>query len=200
MHAQATSPMAWTIIRTGPYIENLTQLMAPTKDANGTYTYNLPLRDGSIPFIHLDDLGGYVDWALTHTNRSNGLDLGVATVHASGTEIAAALTATTGKPAQYVDTPTEIWSARTWTKLPNGPDTKVGFLSVRDDNALLQTYGENFENWWHLYQASAGNKGLICRDYQLLDEILPARVKSIEEWMRKVGYTGEKENKLEILE
>jgi hypothetical protein len=50
-----------------------------------------------------------------------------------------------------------------------------------------------------LYQASAGNVGLIRRDYKLLDEILPTRVKSLEEWMRKVGYSGEKENTLEIL-
>jgi hypothetical protein len=90
-----------------------------------------------------------VQWALTHTDRSNGVDLGHATVHGSGSEITAALTATTDKLAKYVDMPTEDWNARIWSKLPNGPDTKVGFLSVKGDNALLQTYGENFENWWH---------------------------------------------------
>lgn len=188
MKSQKTSVMNWTILRTGPYIESLSQHMSPTKDADGTYVFKLPLKDGSIPFIHLDDLGGYVHWALTHPDRSNGLDLGIATVHVSGPEIATALTATTGKPAKYVDTPTDVWNASMWSKLPSGSATKIGFLSIKDDNALLLSYGENFANWWHLYQASGQNKGLIRRDYELLEEILPTRVKSLEEWMRKVDY------------
>jgi hypothetical protein len=199
MHAQAKSPMAWTVIRTGPYIENLSQLMAPIIDDDGTYLFKLPLGDGAIPFIHLDDLGGYVHWAIMNVERSNGMDLGIATAHVSGQEIATSLTTTTGKPAKYVRVTTKEWNDRTWKGLPKGPDTKVGFLSVKDDNALLQTYGENFANWWHLYQASAGNKGLIKRDYKLLDEILPTRVKGIKEWMKKVNYSGERETTLKGL-
>lgn len=200
MHAQPKSPMAWSIIRSGPYIENLTQLMAPTLSTNGTYHFELPLGTGAIPYIDLDDFARYVRWALENVEESNGLDLGVATVHASGADIANAFTATTGKPAKYVDLPIETWNAKTWTKLPNGPDTKVGFLTVKDNNALLQSYGENFANWWNLYKASAGNKGLIRRDYELLDRILPSRVKSVEEWMKKVAYSGERVSVLNILE
>lgn len=192
--------MAWTIIKSGPYIDNLWQLMAPTTDSNGTYLFQLPLGNGAIPFIDLDDLAGYTHWALTHPEQSNGLDLGVATVHASGPDIANAFTAITGKPAQYVDLPIEEWHAATWKKLPYGADTKVGFMSVKDNGALLQTYGENFTNWWNLYKASAGNKGLIKRDYVFLDEILPGRVKSVANWMKKAGYTGERRSKIEILE
>jgi hypothetical protein len=174
--------------------------MAPIVDADGTAVFKLPLDNGAIPFIHLDDFGGYVHWALSNLDESNGLDFGIATAHVSGPEIASALTATTGKPAKYVSISTDEWNAKTWKGLPKGPDTKVGFLSVKDDNALLQTYGQNFANWWHLYQSSAGNKGLIQRDYKLLDEILPTRVKSVEEWMRKTGYTGERQTTLKILE
>jgi hypothetical protein len=120
------------------------------------------------------------------------LDFEIATAHVAGSDIASAFNATTGKPARYVSLPVEVWHANTWTKLPKGADTKVGFLSIKDDEALLQTYGENFTNWWNLYKASAGNKGLIQRDYQFLDKILPGRVKSVEDWMKKENYTGER--------
>ena len=174
--------------------------MAPNVDSDGTFVFSLPLANGAIPYIHLDDMGGYVQWALSNPEQSNGLDLGVATAHASGEELASTFTAATGKPAKYVDQPIEEWIAKTWKKLPNGPDTKVGFLSVKDDAALLQSYGENFTNWWNLYKASGGNKGLIRRDYSDLDRILPSRIKSLKEWMKKVNYTGERDNTLRILD
>lgn len=152
-----------------------------------------------MPLIDLDDLAGYVYWALTHPDKSNGLDLGVATVHAHGSDISDAFTRVTGKPGRYVDLAMDAWQKATWFKLPKGPDTKVGSLSVKDDGALLQTYGENFTNWWNLYKASAGNVGLIRRDYGALDEILPGRVNSVAAWMRKVNYTGERLSTLAIL-
>jgi hypothetical protein len=164
--------------------------MAPTIDSSGRYLFKLPLDNGAIPFIDLDDIAGYIHWALSNPERSNGLDLGVATVHASGIDVADAFKRTTGKPAQYVNQAIEEWQKSTWGKLPNGPDTKVGFLSVQDNGALLQTYGENFTNWWNLYKESGDNKGLIKRDYEALDKILPNRIKSVTEWMEKVKYTG----------
>jgi hypothetical protein len=174
--------------------------MAPTVEADGTTLFKLPLDDGAIPFIYLQDLAAYVHWAATHIEESNGLDFGVATAHTSGEEIALAFTATTNKPARYESMPIEEWHAQVWKKLPKGADTKIGFLSVKDDAALLQTYGENFANWWNLYKASAGNKGLIRRDYQFLDRILPNRVKSVEEWMKKENFTGERVSLVKLLE
>ena len=47
-----------------------------------------------------------------------------------------------------------------------------------------------FTNWWNLYRASGGNNGFITWDYERLDRILPGRVRSVEEWMRKIGYDG----------
>jgi len=58
------------------------------------------------------------------------------------------------------------------------------------------TFKENFGAWWRLYQRSGGNEGLIRRDYEMLDKVLPGRVKSLGEWMRKTGYTGEKKTVL----
>ncbi|KAH7378930.1 hypothetical protein BKA64DRAFT_765865 [Cadophora sp. MPI-SDFR-AT-0126] len=200
IHAQAKSPMAWTIIRSGPYVENLAQLMAPVIDVDGKYLFQLPLGNGAIPFIDLESFAGYVLRALQDMDQSAGLDFGVAIEHITGQEIADAFTTKTGKRAQYVDFPINDWHAKTWTRLPKGPDTKIGFQTVKDDNALLMTFRENFTNWWNLYKASSGNTGLIRRDYQYLDKILPNRVKTVGEWIEKAKYTGERESSVPNLE
>ncbi|KAH8653293.1 hypothetical protein BGZ61DRAFT_374174, partial [Ilyonectria robusta] len=83
--------------------------------------------------------------------------------------------------------------------LPKNPNIKISFLSIKDNGALLQTYGENFTAWWNLYKASTWNKDLIQRDYKFLDKILPACVKGVAEWMKKVNYTGERLSTLKIL-
>ena len=83
-----------------------------------------------------------------------------------------------------------MWLEKAFGNLAKGLDTKVGDRTA-PDSALLRTYAENFTNWFNVYGASAGNMGLLSKDYALLDEILPDRIEPLEEWMRKVGYTGE---------
>jgi NmrA-like family len=184
--------MKWTIIRTGPYMEQLYSVQAPSVAEDGNFVFNTPLQSGSIPFIHLDDLGPYVHWVYSHPDESNHLDFGVATAHVSGPDVPKAFTAVTGKPAKWNDLPLEKWNELAWGGLPKKGATKIGFLAVKDETLLPLSYEQNFTNWWHLYQASGQNKGLIKRDYEFLDRIHPERVKSVEEWMRKVKYTGER--------
>lgn len=190
--------MWWTIIRSGPYMELLSAVMAPAHGSDGSLQFQLPLDKGAIPFIHLGDFGRYVDWALSNADESAGKDFGIATAHVTGQEIAETCTKFTGKPSEFVNIPVEAWNQVAWKGLPNGPDTKIGFQTIKDDRALLMSYGENFAHWWGLYKASSGNTGLIRRDYVFLDRIVPDRVKSLAEWMEKVGYTGEKEEVLNI--
>lgn len=190
MRSQPTTPMAWTVINSGPYIEMLQELLLPEIGDDGVARFRLPIGHGAVPFIHLDDFAYYVPWILQHPEESTGMILGIATAHVSGHELAGAFTAVTGKPAEYIDEPNDKWVEEKFSSLPNGANTKVGALSVKDPNSLLMTYGENFSKWWNLYKASADNKGLIQRDYALLDRIFPGRVKTAEEWMRKVNYDG----------
>jgi uncharacterized protein YbjT (DUF2867 family) len=190
MSAQPTKPMAWTVIDSGPYIETLSELFAPKPAENSGVAFYVPLGTGAIPFIHLEDLARYVHWAYQTPTQSNGLRLGTATAHVTGQDMATAFTTVTGKPAKYVDIPINVWLDKAFTDLPKGVNTKVGYRTAHD-SALLQTYGENFTNWFNVYKASAGNTGLLKKDYARLDEILPDRVKSLEEWMRMAEYTGE---------
>ena len=195
--AQPTSPMAWTIIRSGPYIEMLWEVLNPATAPDGTTRlFTLPIGDGAVPWQSLPDYGKYTDWILLNPNESVGKDIGIGIAHVSGPELAAAFTKVTGTPAKYVDVPAEAWTGQAFgnnkDKYPLGPDTKVGHSSTTDQGVLRMTYKENFTNWWNVYKASAGNKGLIRKDYEFLNRIVPDRVKSAEEWMRKVEWKGEK--------
>lgn len=179
-------------------MQMLSEALVPSVTENGVYSFNLPLDDGAIPFIHLEDFGRYVNWILDNPSKSAGIDLCIGTTHASGEDIARAFSEVTGKQAVYTNIPTAIWLSVAFAGLPDGPDSKVGFATGLPTAALNQSFGENFENWWNLYKASAGNKGLIRKDYEFLDGILPDRVKSVKEWMEKTEYQGEKKSVLKM--
>jgi len=51
----------------------------------------------------------------------------------------------------------------------------------------------NFTGFWNLWKDSKGNEGVIKRDYALLDEIFPGRIKSAEEWFRSEDEKGRKD-------
>jgi NmrA-like family len=182
--------MMWSILTSGPYIEALNENYRPQVDSQGVYIFRIPLAEGAMPFIHLDDLGTYARWILDNPSRSNGMDLEIATAHTSGEDITKAFTAVTGKPARYDAADLATFIREYWSMMPNGEGTKIAWGYEPDDDTRM-SYGQNFTAWWNIYQASGGNKGIVRRDYGLLDRIFPGRVKSVEEWMKKTGYTGE---------
>ena len=171
----------------------LGEFLVPQIDADGTAHFALPLADGAVPFVALDDFGKYVHWAFKNPAESASLDIGIAVAHVPGSELAEAFTAVTGRKADYVDLPIDVWLEHGFGKLPQGIHTKIGHRGTTDQSSLTLTFAQNFENWWNLYKGSAGNNGVITRDYELLDRILPERIRSVEDWMRKTEYTGEKQ-------
>lgn len=182
--------MNWSILCSGPYLESLSESSNPQL-IDGIYTFKFPLADdGAMPFIHLDDLALYALWIFTHPEESRGLNLEIATVHATGHDVAAAFTAATGHPARYEASDLQEFLTENFSHLPQGADTVIGGDFAPGDKSLM-TFRQNFTAWWEIYRASGGNKGIIQRDYEALDRILPGRVRSVEEWMKKVEYTGE---------
>jgi len=187
--AQPATPMAWSILTSCQYIEALSEMLRPFPDRNdpGTMVFVAPLGNGKCPLIYLEDYGAYARWIFDHPVWSNGLDLHVATEDISWNDLAAAFTAVTGQKAVYLDV-----SLDEYFKLgifPN-PDAKVGHSASPDDPTLL-TYRENFSGFWNTWKDN-----LTQRDYPLLDEILPTRMKSVREWMEKTGYTGKRKSVL----
>ncbi|KAF2123177.1 hypothetical protein BDV96DRAFT_639720 [Lophiotrema nucula] len=195
MKSRPQEPMKWSVITTGPYVEMLHELLRPEREEDGTWVFKYPLKDGAVPFVHLEDVGKGVKWLFDHPEEAAGFNLKMSVEHASGETLVKAFETITGQPARYESISTEDWIA---TGGPGPKDHRIGSFhpgNTADDPTAL-TIGENFGNWWHLYQRSAGNKGLLRADYEWLDKNLPDRVTSVEEWMRKVGYTGERRNVL----
>lgn len=182
--------MTWSIMRSGPYIEMLSTILAPRVEADGTHLFRIPLAEGAIPFVTLGDFGKYAHWVFSHTAEAADMDLGIGIDHVSGGQLAEAFTTATGKQAKYVNVPLEVWVDKAFEKLPNGKNTKIGFAGTTDPNTLSLTFAENFSAWWRVYQACADNRGLIVKDYAMLDKLVPGRVKSIDQWFRETGYTG----------
>ncbi|KAJ5949972.1 hypothetical protein N7454_001556 [Penicillium verhagenii] len=181
--AQPTTPMAWSVITSCLYAEGLSEVIRPFPDPEDptTMVFTAPLGDGKCPLIHLEDYGAYVRWIFDNPTRSNGLELPVATEDIAWKDLAAAFTAVTGIKAVYKDvTLDEYFKLGIWSN----PDAILGGSTQSNDPTLF-TVRQNFSGFWNTWKDN-----LTKRDYQLLDEILPTRVKSIKEWMEKAGYTG----------
>jgi hypothetical protein len=97
------------------------------------------------------------------------------------TELAAAFEKVTGHAAQYIDTDLEDY----W----NGPlsgvaDLPAGYNADPNDKSTM-SFRDNFTGFWNMWKAR-----FITRDYALLDEIHPNRIKTAEEWFRREDALG----------
>jgi hypothetical protein len=181
LEAMPTKPMIWSVLSTGPYATRLWE--GPPVKEDGVYVFKLPLgKTGAMPLVSLEDTGEYARWMFEHPEQSAGMELGTAIAHVTGDEHAKAFEAVTGKKARYEDIPLQ-------QALDRFPPGKIG--AQAGDDPTLKTAAEHFGPWFNIFRDSGGNTGCWQRDYDLLDEILPGRVRTLEEWMRKVGYNGE---------
>jgi uncharacterized protein YbjT (DUF2867 family) len=183
LKSQPTTPMAWSVVTSCLYIEMLSSdLLRPRADSEGNMVFSLPVGDAKVPLIHLEDYGKYIRWAFDNSNRSNGIELIVATEDIRWKDVAKAFSEITGRNAVYKEISTEELFK---INALQPADLKLG-QSANPHETTLQTVRENFTGFFNFWKA-----GLIATDYQLLDEILPTRVKSVKDWMIKAGYTGE---------
>lgn len=157
----------------------------PPQVEDGVVTWRVPLGDGAVPEVALDDCGYYVKWLFDHPDRANGMNLDVAIEHVSYHKLAEAFTKVTGKPARYIDTSFEDYFA----KVPIA-DRPVAYNADPNDPATMK-YQDNFTGWWNYFRHSTpDNKGVIQKPYDLLDEIHPNRIRTVEEWFRLEDKRG----------
>ncbi len=141
-------------------------LWAPKYDAStSTYAFTVPLGDGAIPMIHLDDLGEYARWIFEHPDQSAGIDLQIATQHVHFNEVAEAFTKVTGKKAIYRDVPLQAWFDGF---VHEGASSAY---QVDTSEAGVLTFSESFTGWWNCWRHSGGENPVISRDYNLLDKV-----------------------------
>ncbi|MFL0292739.1 NmrA family NAD(P)-binding protein [Mycobacterium sp. SMC-18] len=175
--------MGAAIFTSGPYIEMTISPLTPMAPSveDGVVTWRVPLGDGAVPHVSLEDCGYYVRWLFDNTDRSNGMDLEVAIDHISYRELARAFEAVTGHPARYVDTDIDAY----WQGPLGGvADTPAGYNAAPDDPSTM-TFRANFTGFWNLWK-----DGIIERNYALLDEIHPNRIRSAEQWFRREDELG----------
>lgn len=185
LKAQKTEPMAWSVVTSCLYMEGLGEIMRPLPgkgEDEGLLVFAVPLGDARCPLIYLEDYGRYVRWCFDTPARSNGLNLHVATEDIAWKDLAKAFTEVTGKKAIYRDVLLDEYFK---LGMLSDPEAKIGGAVAGNDSTLF-TVRENFSGFWNTWKDE-----LTQRDYALLDEILPGRVKSVKEWMVKTGYTGE---------
>jgi hypothetical protein len=186
-------PMKWSILTSCMYLETFSEMLAPSHeiiDGEEIMVFKAPVGSGTPPMIYLNDLGKYARWLVENSERSNGLNLRVATANVGWEEVARSFTEVTGNKAVFRDISLEEYFA---SGVFGNADRKVGH-SVGHEDDTLQTYRENFSGFWNTWKEDVLKKSE--KDYQLLDEILPERVRSVGEWMKLTGYTGQRSNVL----
>jgi len=185
--------MRWSVLTSCMYLETFAEMLAPaheTIDGDEVVVFKAPVGRGTPPLIYLEDLGKYVRWMIENPQRSSGLNLRIATANVGWEEVARSFTEVTGKKAIFRDLSLDEYFA---SGIFGPADRKVGH-SVGHDDDTLQTYRENFSGFWNTWKQDVLKRSE--KDFELMDEILPERVRSVGEWMRLTGYNGEKSNVL----
>ena len=176
--------MGAAIFTSGPYIEMVISPgtpMTPTVE-DGVVTWRVPLGEGAVPHVALEDCGYYVRWLFDHPERANGMDLEVAIEHVTYANLAAAFEKVTGHPAQYIDTNLDTY----WRKGPlsGRADVPAGYNADPNDKSTMSVR-DNFTGFWNVWK-----HGIVERDYAFLDEIHPNRINTAEEWFRREDQLG----------
>ncbi|KAF2245699.1 NAD(P)-binding protein [Trematosphaeria pertusa] len=194
---KSSKAMGAALFTTGPYIEMVAAWgtpMTPSIEKNehgeDAVTWKVPLtKEGAVAHVALDDCGPYVRWLFDHPEKANGMDLEVAVEHIQYADLARAFTKVTGRPAQFVDVDFETY----WEENPLGTraDMPAGYSADITDPGTM-SIKTNFTGFWHIWRNSGGNKGVIQRNYALLDEIHPKRIRTAEEWLRIEDEKGRK--------
>ncbi|KAI8948084.1 hypothetical protein F4801DRAFT_592074 [Xylaria longipes] len=181
--------MRSALFTTGPYIDMTIGKNTPFPPSveDGVAVWRAPLAQGAIPFTALDDVGVYVKWLFDNADgEADGLDLQVAVEHVTFAAYVRAFEKVTGKPARWIDDDLDEHMDTTWGP---GADLPSGYNADPADPATM-TMRRNFSAFFTLWRNSGGNKGVIQRDYALLDRIYPQRIKTAEEWLRRENEKG----------
>ncbi len=181
--------MGAALFTTGPYIEMAIAAgtpMTPTVE-NGVVTWRVPLGDGAVSHVALDDCGYYVRWLFDHPERANGMDLEVSIAPIKYDDLAKAFEKVTGHEAKYIDTSLEDY----WEKGPMkaAASAPAGYNADVTDKSVM-SIKDNFTGFWNTWKDE-----VLDRDYGLLDEIHPNRIKSAEEWFKREDEEGRKDGR-----
>jgi hypothetical protein len=199
--SRGANAMRVAALTTGPYMDMALSAFTPVSPAiekeeesgEDVVTWRLPLTaDGAVAHTSLDDCAYYARWLFDHHEDGDGMNLEVGIDHIHYRDVAKAFENVTGRKARFVEVDFETYfSDGGFGRIADLP---TGYMVVRESPAAM-TVKDNFTGWWNTWRASGGNKGVVKRDYALLDEIHPGRTRSVEEFFRKEAEKVEKEGR-----
>ncbi|KAK1757786.1 hypothetical protein QBC47DRAFT_442845 [Echria macrotheca] len=201
--ARGGRAMKVAALTTGPYMDMALSASTPVSPAierdeesgEEVVTWRLPLTEnGAIAHSSLDDLEYYARWLFDHhqDEQVDGMNLEVGIDHVHYRDVANAFEKVTGRKARFVDVDLDMYF--TGGGLSKIADLPTGYMVSKESLAAMSVR-ENFTGWWNTWRASGGNKGVVKRNYGLLDKIYPGRTRSVEEFIRKEAQKAEKEGK-----
>ncbi|KAK3309746.1 uncharacterized protein B0T15DRAFT_545733 [Chaetomium strumarium] len=177
--------MKAALFTTGPYIEMALCQQTPMEpvietDESGEHVlvWKVPLTaEGGVAHVALDDCAHYVRWLFDNPERADGMDLAVAIDSIHYSDMAKAFEKVTGHKARYVDVDMDtFFSGPHWSRVASFP---TGYM-VDPKSPAAMTTRDNFTGFWRM------------RDYALLDEIHPNRIRSAEEFFRREDEKAKK--------
>lgn len=185
--AQPVERLPWTIITGGVYAKMLGSLLMPVKTPDGLI-FAAPMSTQSvIPLIPLEFYGARVAWALKHPKDSVGKYLSAGPFQVTYPDIVDAVRNTTGMSVQFKSITIEEWMNGVAAYV--NPDDMLPRGASRSDSTAF-SFRKSFSAWWELWNANRYDDHLADIDNAWADEQLPNRPGSLEEWLRKVNYTG----------
>jgi hypothetical protein len=122
------------------------------------------------------------------------MDLRVCTDEINFQDIAATFTKVTGKKGVHKYLPADEYFPLAEPFPGALANWAAGPHAHRDESSM--TWRQNFTAWWKFWGEGVARP----RDLQLLDRVLPNRIKSLEEWMRIVQYDGKRRSVLKGIE
>ncbi|KAK4446677.1 hypothetical protein QBC34DRAFT_383029 [Podospora aff. communis PSN243] len=190
-------------LTTGPYVDMAIEAGTPVsprieKGEDGeeeVVTWRLPLgEEGAVAHTALEDVGVYAGWLFERWEEvDDGVELKVGMGHVHYRDVARAFEEVTGRKARFVDVDFETYFGSEGGFAGIG-DAPTGYM-VEKGSPGAMSVRTNFTGWWHAWRASGGNKGLVKRDYALLDEIHPGRIRTVEEFFRREAEKARFEGK-----
>jgi hypothetical protein len=175
--------MGSALFTTGPYMEMAFSARTPMtpRIEDGVVTWRVPLGDGAVVHVALEDCAYYARWLFDNPARANGMNLEVAIEHVRYADLAAAFERVTGHQARYVDTPIDVYFDGPYKQVADGP---AGYNADPSDKSTM-SFRDNFTGFWNQWKHN-----IISRDYALLDEIHPRRIRTIDEWLQREDERG----------
>ncbi|KAF5392753.1 hypothetical protein D9757_000980 [Collybiopsis confluens] len=169
--------LTWTIVTTGPYLENLSvSLLGPlTERENGAVVWATPAGDGRIPAISVEDIGWWARYTFDHRSETSGQELKIATEFMTVDELVEKFTRATGIPAVR-----KRMSVEDYLKLYPAHFNRP-IVKVQPDGP---TVGETFAGMWRVW-----SDDLVSRDMDWIRRTHPTGY-TLERYIKEKGFDG----------